>query len=84
MKYILFDSGSRVKEIIPAEDPVFPGIPIEQRYAPDFVAQLMETADGTEVEQNWIYDRETGTFAPPPVPEQVPEDEGAEVVDDGT
>lgn len=66
--YILL-SNNTVAEIIPDEDPIFPGIPIEQRYAPDFVAKLLHVADDTAVKQNQVYDPETGTFSDPPVPE---------------
>lgn len=67
--YILLSESNYVAEIIPDEDPVFPGIPIEQRYAPYFVAKLLHVADDTAVKQNQVYDPETGTFSDPPVPE---------------
>ncbi len=70
--YILLNNNT-VAEIIPDEDPIFPGIPIEQRYAPDFVAKLLHVADDTAVKQNQVYDPETGTFSDPPVPEPPPE-----------
>lgn len=69
--YILLNNNA-VAELIPDEDPIFPGIPIEQRYTPDFVAKLLRVADDTEVKQNWIYDAEMCTFAEPPAPEPVP------------
>lgn len=67
--YILLSESNYVAEIIPDEDPIFPGIPIEARYAPDFVAKLLHVADDTAVKQNQVYDPETGTFSDPPVPE---------------
>ena len=70
--YILLNNNT-VAEIIPDEDPIFPGIPIGQRYAPDFVAKLLHVADDTAVKQNQVYDPETGTFSDPPVPEPPPE-----------
>lgn len=70
--YILLDNNA-VKEIIPDIDPTFPGIPIESRYPAKFVAQLLHVDDDTEVQQNWVYDPETGTFSEPPVPDPVPE-----------
>ena len=70
--YILLNNNT-VAEIIPDEDPIFPGILIEQRYAPDFVAKLLHVADDTAVKQNQVYDPETGTFSDPPVPEPPPE-----------
>lgn len=69
--YILLSASNTVAEIIPDENPIFPGIPIEQRYTPDFVAKLLHVADDTDVKQNQVYDPETGTFSDPPVPEPV-------------
>ena len=69
MKYILFINDNMVKEIIPGEDPVFPGIPIEERFPPDFVSQLMPVEDNVEVYEYWVYNSSTGTFDPPPPPE---------------
>ena len=71
--YILLDDNSTVLEIIPDEDPVFPGVPVSDRYAPDFVARLKRFDDGIEVEQNWVYDPDTGTFSAPAAPEPEPE-----------
>lgn len=62
-------------EIIPDENPILPGIPIEQRYTAEFIAMLVPVEDETEVEQNWIYDPETKTFDEPPAPEPGPEPE---------
>lgn len=72
--YILL-SDNTVAEIIPDVDPIFPGVPIGERYAADFVASLLHVGDETAVEQNWAYDPETGTFAPPPEPEPKQEPE---------
>lgn len=75
MKYIRLNASNVVMEIILGEDPVFPGIPIEQRYHADFIAALIQTADETEVEQNWIYNPDDQTFSAPPPPEPPPEPE---------
>lgn len=75
MKYIRLNKSNVVMEIIPGEDSRFPGIPIEQRYSADFIAALIQTADETEVEQNWVYDPETQTFSEPPTPEPGPDPE---------
>ena len=71
--YILLTNKSTVSEIIPDEDPIFPGIPIEERYAPDFIAKLLHFPDDIEVQQNWLYDTETQTFSAPmrPKTEQI-------------
>ena len=78
MKYIFFTNDNMVKEIIPGEDPVFPGIPIEERFPPDFVNQLMPVDDDVEVDEYWVYNSSTGTFdppLPPSEPEVGPEEE---------
>ena len=72
--YILLEDN-KVKEIIPDIDPIFPGIPIEERYTAEFVASLLHVEDETVVEQNWIYDPETETFSAPPKPDPKPEPE---------
>ena len=66
-------TGNVVSEIIPDEDPVFPGVPIERRYAPSICAKLLHVQDDAGVEQNWVYDPDTQTFsepATPPCPEE--------------
>ena len=75
MKYIRLNADNVVMEIIPGEDSRFPGIPIEKRYSADFIAALIQTADETEVEQNWIYNPDDQTFDEPPAPEPGPEPE---------
>ena len=75
MKYIRLDSKNGVMEIIPDANPIFPGIPIEQRYTAEFIATLVPVEDETEVEQNWVYDPETKTFDEPPTPEPGPDPE---------
>lgn len=70
--YILLTDTRSVAEIIPDENPVFPGVPVEERYAPDFVRKLLHVLDNAEVQQNWIYNEAAGTFSPPE--EQTPEE----------
>lgn len=79
--YILLNQDNVVAELIPDEDPVFPGIPIEERYEKSFVDKLMHVDDSVEVAQNWAYDAASGMFSEPQ-----PEPEGAESADetDGT
>lgn len=60
--------NNKVFEIIPDEDPVFPGVDISQRYPADFVSELIHVSDDTDVAQNYIYDPETNTFK---IPESV-------------
>lgn len=75
--YILLTDKNTVAETIPDENPIFPGVPIDERYAPDFVNRLIHLPDDTEVAQNWEYDPDTGNFAPPaqPEPAELPDGE---------
>lgn len=69
MKYIRINENNAVMEIIPDYHPVFPDIPIEQRYSPDFIAKLIQVSDETPVEQSWFYNPDDQTFSAPPPPE---------------
>ena len=57
MKIVRISNGI-VQEIIPVA-----AAPVERWYGAAFAALCVEAPD--EVEQNWIYDRETGSFFPP-------------------
>ena len=67
--YILLSKKNAVLEIIPDYDLVFPGVPIEDRYPPDFVNALLHVPDDSEIYPNWVYDPNTGAFSEPPDPE---------------
>lgn len=68
MKYIyLIDN--KVHEIIPEFNPVFPDVPITERYTAEFLSHCVAVEDYVTVEQNWIY--EDGLFTEPPEPEPV-------------
>lgn len=53
--YILLTDKNIVAEIIPDENPIFPGVPIEDRYTAEFISKLIHVSDDTAVEQNWEY-----------------------------
>ena len=65
MFYILIQNGA-VHEVIPEYHDDFPGIHISERYAPDFIAQTVQS--DVEIPLGWLYDSESGTFSPPPEP----------------
>jgi hypothetical protein len=71
MRYIYVEEG-KAHEIIPEFDPVFPDVPMKDRYAPDFIAKCVKVSDGAAVEFGWVYDAGAGTFSAPAEPE--PED----------
>ena len=64
MEYAYIKNGV-VHQIISAEDPVFPGIPIELRYAPDIVANMVKIPKGTHVQEGWGYDSTGKKFTAP-------------------
>lgn len=72
MKYILLNE-SVVTQIIPEEDPFFPGVPIEERYSSEFLSMCVPVEDVVEVHPNLIY--ENGIFVVPPEPEFPEENE---------
>lgn len=63
--YILLTNESTVAEVIPDEDPIFPGVPIEDRYTPEFIAELIHVSNDTEVDQNWEYNPDSSVFTAP-------------------
>lgn len=68
MKHV-YIRDSKAYEIIPNIDPTFPGVPVEVRYTPEFLADCVVVSEAVEVECNWSYDAEAGTFSAPPMPE---------------
>lgn len=61
MKYI-YMKNDNVCEVIPGEDPNFPGVPVTERYAPDFLAQCVEVADEIEVRSGMVYNPDAAAF----------------------
>ena len=74
MKYA-FLVNNVVNEIIPDENPAFPGIPITERYSPDILDACIALQDDAQVDEGMIYNPETQTFSAPPEPEPLPEPE---------
>lgn len=61
--YIRLNSQNIVREVIPDIDPALPGIPIEERYPANFVADLKWVPDDSGAEQNLVYIESSGTFS---------------------
>jgi hypothetical protein len=80
MRYVYIEEG-KAHEIIPEFDPVFPGVPMSERYSPDFIAKCVKAADSAAVEFGWIYDEGAGVFSAPPEPEPEHEAEETEAED---
>ena len=58
-------SNNAVAEIIPEY-----AIPVEKWYGEELASQCLEAPD--EVDQNWIYDQETGEFSAPALDQPTP------------
>lgn len=69
MKYAYINKNKIVSQFIHDEDPMFPGVPLEQRYSSEFIRQLVPCNDES-VKLNWKY--EEGEFHEP---EPEPSDE---------
>lgn len=73
MKYVYINEDFSVGSTIPDEDPIFPGIPVEQRFSAEFLKQCIAVEDSVAdaIEAGSKYDPESGTFyvpEPPPPP----------------
>lgn len=61
-----------VTEIIPDTDPIFPNVPIEDRFPTEYVSELIHADDGAEIYCGMEYNSETGEFAlPEPSPSEI-------------
>lgn len=61
MKYILLNRGITV-EIIPELDPIFPDVPIHQRYSAEFLDKCVSVEDDVNVTTGMQYDYDNQTF----------------------
>lgn len=55
MRQVYINNNRIVCEIIPEFDPVFPGIPITERYSKEFLSRCLEIPDEVVVEQGMEY-----------------------------
>ncbi len=72
MKYVRLNNNV-VVEIIPEFDPVFPNVPITERYPAEFVKKLVAVDDSVEVRVGMVYNAETGVFSVPEPPAVEPD-----------
>lgn len=63
MKKFAYIVEGRVNIILDEFNPDFPGIKLEERYAPEIIKNLVEIPTNTEVKEGMDYDKETNTFA---------------------
>ena len=64
MKYVRLNNNV-VVEIIPEFDPIFPNVPITERYPAKFVEKLVAVDDSVEVRVGMVYNAEAGAFSVP-------------------
>ena len=66
MKYIeIASDGVTVKRILPEFDSTFPNIPITSRFSKGFLDTCMAVEEEMEVEEGYVYNKETNTFSKP-------------------
>lgn len=70
MYYIHLISNT-VTEIIPDVNPIFPSIPVAQRYTTDYLNQCITADDVSAIHTGMIYDPASKTFSDPPALEPV-------------
>lgn len=63
----IYIEENKVRDIIPDRDERFPNVPIENRYAPEYLEKCVYAPDDTDVKIGMIYDPEDGSFGYPPV-----------------
>lgn len=63
MKKFAYIVEGRVNIILDEFNPDFPGIKLEERYAPEIIKNLVEIPTNVEVKEGMDYDKETNTFA---------------------
>ena len=66
MKYIeIASDGITVKRIFPEFDSTFPNIPITSRFSKGFLDTCVVVEEDLEVEEGYVYNKETNTFSKP-------------------
>ena len=63
MKKFAYIVEDRVNIILDEFNPDFPGIKLEERYAPDIIKNLVEIPTNVEVKEGMDYNKETNTFS---------------------
>lgn len=74
MDYIYINSQNLGGEIVLSEDPIFPGIPVNERYSEEFCSRLVAREEPAQF-MGKLYNWSTDTFSEPPEPEPNPEPE---------
>lgn len=77
MNYLYVNSDFVLQEVIQENDPLFPGVPVEERYTQEFLAGCVKRSDeqmeSEGIQLGMLYDAESDTFSALPEPEPKPE-----------
>lgn len=77
MNYLYVNSDFVLQEVIQENDPLFPGVAVEDRYSDEFLSKCIRRTDeqisSEGIELGMLYDAEADTFKPAPAPEPEPE-----------
>ncbi len=68
MQYVVLDSRGRAQEVLLQEDPLFPNVPLEERYSMEFLNQCLQVPDSVDIILGNVWDSENGKFIAPPIP----------------
>ena len=63
MKKFAYIVEGRVNIILDEFNPDFPGVKLEERYAPEIIKNLVEIPTNVEVKEGMDYDKETNVFS---------------------
>lgn len=63
MKKFAYIIEDRVNIILDEFNPDFPGVKLEERYAPEIIKNLVEIPTNIEVKEGMDYNKETNTFS---------------------
>lgn len=78
MKYVYINDDFSTGSIVPGEDPVFPGVPVECRFSKEFLKKCVAVDDETEVKPGAKYDPDSKTFYVPEETQSTDEETTAE------
>lgn len=77
MNFLYVNEQMVLQEIIYENDPIFPGVAVEDRYSDEFLSKCIRRTDeqlaSEDIQPGMLYDSDTDTFLMPPEPEPVPE-----------
>lgn len=86
MNFLYVNEQMVLQEIIYENDPIFPGVAVEDRYSDEFLSKcIRRTAEQIEsegIEVGMVYDADSDSFTMPEEPEPEPEPEGYTITEE--